>query len=261
MLADCCQLRSPPSRLRELADAGCWLSLTGSKFAGGPPFSGALIVPRGLLDRLDTAMLPAGLGAHSARLDWPSAVAGKLAGCTNSEANFGLGLRWCAALGEMERVARVAPDLVAEIVARFRAETERGVAGVRGLSLLAPTSRPSDLAGSLLPILLRRGEGTPLTASEAQALQRALRMPIEGEHRAHARSFHVGQSVAIGGEFAEGLPERAPDQRGRRPRRAGRQRRARLRAACSRCQGSLRQMGVPLEQSRFRGQNAAVTRI
>ena len=147
-------------------------------------------------------MLPAGLGAHSARLDWPSAVAGKLAGCTNSEANFGLGLRWCAALSEMERVARIAPDLVAEIVARFRAETERGVAAVRGLSLLAPTSRPSDLAGSLLPILLRRGEGTPLTASEAQALQRALRMPIEGEHRAHARSFHVGQSVAIGGEFA-----------------------------------------------------------
>jgi hypothetical protein len=200
VLADCCQLRSSSSRLRDLADSGFIVAVTGSKFAGGPPFSGALIVPRGVLDRIDAAALPAGLGAHSARLDWPARIAEKIAPITTNEANLGLGLRWSAALAEMERFRSVSSALVAQAQARFLDETERGVAGIPGLRLLLPEASLAEYAATILPILLRHSGGAPLTQEEAAAVQRNLR-EIDGHDRfGRGRAFHVGQPVGVGSE-------------------------------------------------------------
>ena len=67
VLADCCQMRSPASRLRGLLESGFMIAATGSKFYSGPPFSGALLVPDSLVARLGRLHLPEGLaGAFGA---------------------------------------------------------------------------------------------------------------------------------------------------------------------------------------------------
>ncbi len=45
VLVDACQYRMTPLTLRSYLSRNCMVALTGSKFAGGPAFSGALLVP------------------------------------------------------------------------------------------------------------------------------------------------------------------------------------------------------------------------
>ena len=47
VMVDACQLRCPADRLRADLDGGFMVLITGSKFAGGPPLSGALLLARG----------------------------------------------------------------------------------------------------------------------------------------------------------------------------------------------------------------------
>ena len=48
VLIDACQLRCPAGRLGSDLDRGFMVLVTGSKFAGGPPLSGALLLPRSM---------------------------------------------------------------------------------------------------------------------------------------------------------------------------------------------------------------------
>ncbi len=62
VVIDACQLRSPLAQLqRDLAD-GFMVTVTGSKFAGGPPFSGALLLPAAIAEEV------AALGSFSCRI-------------------------------------------------------------------------------------------------------------------------------------------------------------------------------------------------
>src|SRR5260370_1744309 len=102
----------------------------------------------------------------------------------------------------MERFRSVSSALVAQIQLRFLGETERGVANIPGLRLLPPEASTADFGVTIWPILLRNATGTPLTRSEATAVQRALRETARGDPFGRGRAFHVGQPVCIGGEFA-----------------------------------------------------------
>ena len=53
VVVDACQMRLGRRRLRFLLDRGCMVLVTGSKFFGGPAFSGALLVPSSLSSALD----------------------------------------------------------------------------------------------------------------------------------------------------------------------------------------------------------------
>ena len=79
VMVDACQLRCPADRLRADLDGGFMVLITGSKFAGGPPLSGALLLPEAIATHLRSAPLPPeGLADYSARLDWPERAAGDL---------------------------------------------------------------------------------------------------------------------------------------------------------------------------------------
>ena len=79
VLVDACQLRCPADRLRSDLDRGFMVLITGSKFAGGPPLSGALLLPEAIATGLRSAPLPPeGLADYSARLDWPEQPADDL---------------------------------------------------------------------------------------------------------------------------------------------------------------------------------------
>jgi hypothetical protein len=157
--------------------------ISGSKFFGGPAFSGALLLPPEMmraLARRRALFWPQGLAAHSARLDWPPSLREKLSGPFGARVNQGLGLRWEAALAEIELFGAQKPEIVSRAVALFRAEAARNLARLPRLAL-----EPASGAPTILPIFSRSREGAPLPADP---IHRALR----------ASGMHVGQKVALG---------------------------------------------------------------
>src|SRR3546814_12621609 len=57
IIVDACQLRIAPQAVRRYLALGCVVLLTGSKFAGGPPFSGFALVPDRLRSEEHTSEL------------------------------------------------------------------------------------------------------------------------------------------------------------------------------------------------------------
>ena len=190
VVVDACQLRCSAEAIRRDLDAGFFVSITGSKFAGGPPFSGALLVPPDLVERLGAAPGPAGLSAYTARNDWPARLRtpGEGFGALH---NIGLGLRWEAALAELEAYAIVDPALSRTIAERFAARVAFHVAATPGLRLLPPRGEePADRPRTILPIATTDQRGEDCCA---RTLHRALMTP-DGD----AGAFHVGQPVEVG---------------------------------------------------------------
>ena len=67
VVVDACQMRQGPGALRSYLEAGWMVLLTGSKFAMGPPFAGALLVPGQLAEQMrELDPLPAGYGQYFA---------------------------------------------------------------------------------------------------------------------------------------------------------------------------------------------------
>ena len=80
VVVDACQLRCSFEDIRADLESGFMVMITGSKFAGGPPFCGALLISPALADRLEDLEAPGGLAADSARFDWPKRLRSALRG-------------------------------------------------------------------------------------------------------------------------------------------------------------------------------------
>ena len=177
VLVDACQLRCPAGRLQADLDGGFMVLITGSKFAGGPPLSGALMLPEAITTQLRRAPLPPeGLADYSARLDWPEPLQATFARDMTTTANLGLGLRWRAALAELKCFAAVDPRLQQ----RFLTEFERRCA-------CSPAGRPRRRAGRQRPWLRCR----PISSARADARGRPVhvrRRGSQGQARLRTRS-------------------------------------------------------------------------
>lgn len=114
-VVDACQLRIAPAVVRRYLALGCIVLMTGSKFAGGPPFSGFALVPGAAVQ--NARALPQGFRSVATRGEWPSDWPG--ADCLPASGNFGLLLRLQAAMIEMERFAGLPAERVTEVTARF----------------------------------------------------------------------------------------------------------------------------------------------
>jgi hypothetical protein len=119
VVVDACQLRYSREQIRADLHAGFMVMMTGSKFACGPPFAGALLLPPWIVERLQYVKLPQGLFAYTAANDWPLVLRERLEGCFVATANVGMGLRWEAALAELERLFALDGVLRARVTARF----------------------------------------------------------------------------------------------------------------------------------------------
>ena len=113
VFVDACQFRVTPATLRAYLAQGFMVAVTGSKFVTGPTFSGALFIPAPTARRLRGKPLPAALRDYCARADWPGGW--NTVQALDRTANFGLLLRWEAALEEL-RMFRAIPE---QEVARF----------------------------------------------------------------------------------------------------------------------------------------------
>jgi len=183
---DACQLRCGAVQVkRDLAD-GFAVMVTGSKFAGGPAFCGALLLPEGLVDRLARIGDP-GVGAlapYSASLDWPPRLRRRAAPCLAQGANLGLGLRWAAALAEIEAYEAIPAARRAAALAAFdRAVRSRALAD-DALALVDP-SGPVAAPGLV-----------PIVQSDGGDARRAWLAMSRGE--GGRRPCHLGQPVAVG---------------------------------------------------------------
>jgi len=189
ILVDACQFRIATPTLRAYLQQGFMVALTGSKFFTGPSFSGALLFPASLGRRLK---IPTGDEAGAP--------------------NFGLLLRWEAALVELNRFRAVPEAFVIRFMRTFEQVVQQRltddphfepleVASLERQPLA--TQRSWDHIQSIFPFMLHRPEAAggrrPLNREETLEIYRQL--PVAG---ASGLRCQLGQPVACG--TREGIP-------------------------------------------------------
>ena len=166
VLIDACQFRLSPASLRAYLEHGFMVAVTGSKFLAGPTFSAALLVPAPAAERLRGRLPRPGLRPYSARAEWPADWVAR--GALSDAANYGLLLRWEAALSELRAFRALAEADVELFVARFAGAIEARLADDPIFTPL-PGREPDrsaigagggwDRIPTIFPFLLRHTEG------------------------------------------------------------------------------------------------------
>jgi hypothetical protein len=209
IVVDACQMRLGRRRMRTYLDRGYMVLITGSKYFGGPAFSGALLVPTGLSRSLDRGEgIAPGLLDYASRSDWPKRWAA-LRSRFESRPNLGQWLRWEAALEEIRAYYRV-PDA-------FRALALRQLwAGIESLIMLSSSLRlvgHGTKAGeiedeefahaTIFPFTLHRHRG-PLSTDHCRVVYRALAQDLreviggsEADRAIAAQRCLIGQPVRL----------------------------------------------------------------
>ena len=216
IVVDACQARLGRRRLRSYLDRGYMVLITGSKFFGGPAFSGALLVPKGLSRRVDRigAVAP-GLLDYAGRCDWPMAWAG-LRSRFERRPNFGQWLRWEAALAEIGSYYAVP----GAFRVRALAELASGIGSMIALSpslqaVPAPTASAGaddeEFANATIFSFTLLRHGRPASIAETGAVHRALASDMnEAISGSAADRQVVAQRCMIGQPVRLERPEEAP---------------------------------------------------
>ncbi len=184
VLVDACQFRMSAQTLRAYLEQGCMVALTGSKFLGGPPFCGALLLPPAIAARLRNRPVPHALSDYSATGDWPRGWDTHALGDTH---NFGLLLRWEVALHELSVFKEVAEEDIAAFLRTFADKIQQRLAeDVAFAALPVPALERKglndvavwDTYQTIFPFLLRDAEGKFLTHEEAVQVYHLLQQDL-----------------------------------------------------------------------------------
>jgi hypothetical protein len=211
IVVDACQARLSPESVRAYLALDAVVLVTGSKFFTGPPFAGALLLPPAIAARLQNQALPAGLEAYFGRDEFPK-------NCPAADAlppagNYGLALRWHAAMAEMRALFAVPPGRRAEILSGFGAVVAAEIAANPLLALLpAPAidrragAEDWELCRSIYTFSLRLPDAVRcLSPEEARAVYVWLNADLSGalpdldaeDRRLAASICHIGQPVKL----------------------------------------------------------------
>ncbi|HNP35701.1 MAG TPA: hypothetical protein PKK10_07600 [Woeseiaceae bacterium] len=219
VVIDACQMRMDLGKLGAYLKRGWLLQVTGSKYLTGPPFSGALILPRRMRDRL--AMITAAMTAAPpvTHADYWSTWWSNRLPRVSGGASFGPAFRWLPALLEANLNSNLPSEFCEYAFEKFRrALVER----VGKSSYLQPISAGKSISDDELiarnsivsfQVLgrLANGANTPLGESDCRWLFEQLNLNAEsllqglGEsERMQARQqAHIGQPVTL---YAESGP-------------------------------------------------------
>jgi hypothetical protein len=205
---DACQGRISPANLRHYMAMGAMVMVTGSKFIGGPPFSGFAFIPGALSQRLrmSRASFPAGLSDYFLRAEMPASwrAADRV---LVPGANFGLLLRLEAAIFELQRLSVLPPDAILRVVDMFGRSIRAFVGRSRRFDLfiaaegLRPESHIDHPFERDMLFTLRINADPPVMIEDAQALYRSLfkdksaRFADIADKIVAAEEIHTGQPV------------------------------------------------------------------
>ncbi|HEY1720819.1 MAG TPA: hypothetical protein VGG27_06215 [Magnetospirillaceae bacterium] len=221
VVVDACQLRTGVAVLRRYLSAGCMVAVSGSKFMGGPPFSGALLVPNGVFDTM--AALPAGMADYAWRSDWPVAMDqdDHRLDVLPETSNPGLLLRWRGALAEMSAFNTMGMTKVAglldEIGRTVRAAllSSPALAQLPAMPAIGADSESWAARPSIFTFAVQGADGRWLDEAGLRRLHIQLasdvskRLPANAsseDFRLAAKVCHIGQPVAFpGGIYPAGL--------------------------------------------------------
>ncbi|WP_264800503.1 hypothetical protein [Acetobacter nitrogenifigens] len=229
VVVDACQARLMPERIGSWVAAGRAVMITGSKFMTGPPFCGALLLPKQWRARLEGLPLPEGLGSYASHIEWPDCAA---ASSLSKHANHGLLLRWSAAIAEMAAFKAVPAAEARRRLALFLDAAHAAIEESEDVRLVPPPAleRPripdqwDDLATILCfqvkaPDQPDAGDAStsfrPLDVADARRVYHWLNAdlspafaPDEAERRSGlaARQCHIGQPVATPDAALGGAP-------------------------------------------------------
>ncbi|MCB2087006.1 MAG: hypothetical protein H6919_10020 [Sphingomonadaceae bacterium] len=198
LVVDACQARITPDAVREYLDRDAIVFITGSKFMGGPPFSGFALVPHGLAGCAPE--LPAGFADIFRRAEWGEAWAGR-ALLADSE-NPGLAFRLEASIFELERFVQLSAEIVERVIRDFQSAVDEVFVKGMGFPSVLPFANGNDRDAAAHPLEMLTlatidisSHPDARTFDEAQLLYRAL----------ETRGLRLGQPVKCvrkpGGEW------------------------------------------------------------
>jgi len=219
VIVDACQLRTGRKRLKQYLESGFMVSITGSKFYTGPPFSGALILPSNIARRIKNGTsFPLGFKDYFTVYDIPESLNTKRSSL-KSYKNIGLLLRWEAALWEMAAFQVVSDKHKYLIFALFGESIREYISANPDLELVpAPASErwklPDGEEWDWLPTIFTftmsrigpRGIRIPIYIDDAKKIYHWLNMDISGfipneasEEEKHiaGKRYHIGQPLKI----------------------------------------------------------------
>lgn len=177
LVVDACQARITSAAIADYLARDAIVFVTGSKFMGGPPFSGFALVPAGIARKAPA--LPAGFETIFRRAEWPEAWPG--AAALPDSANPGLLSRLRASVFELERFQRLSLERVTRVILAFHAAVRAAMVERLGGRRVAPYPPGRRAEGDAHPIEMRtlstidlsRRPGRP-DFDEAVRLHRAL---------------------------------------------------------------------------------------
>lgn len=174
---DACQARITGEAVNDYLAREAIVFITGSKFMGGPPFSGFALVPPALLRRAPA--LPEGLATIFRRAEWPEQWPG--AESLGEGANPGLLLRLEASIFELERFQRLPAEAVERVILAFHAAIRAEIVEPTPARRVAPYPPGDKEEADTHPIEMRTlstldlsGFGGGATFERAQAWHKAM---------------------------------------------------------------------------------------
>jgi hypothetical protein len=150
-VVDACQARITSAAIADYLARDSIVFVTGSKFMGGPPFSGFALVPRSF--RQSAAALPEGLATIFRRAEWPADWPG--ADILPDGSNLGLLLRLEASLFELERFQKLSIEAVTRVVLAFHAAVRSEIIERTATHRVAPYPPGDKAEADTHPIEMR----------------------------------------------------------------------------------------------------------
>jgi len=188
-VVDACQARITDEAIRDYLQRGIIVFVTGSKFMGGPPFSGFALIPPGLAP--SAAPLAEGMANVFRRAEVPESWPGRDI-CPDT-GNPGLALRLCASLFELTRFQELGGARVARVVDAFTAATDALAArlAIRKVAS-APAGNAEDPADN--PIAMR----TLVTLDLCHADDSRAARPLSFDDAVRIHQALIAQGIRLG---------------------------------------------------------------
>lgn len=208
VLVDNSQLRMNPARIHQYLKQSYFITITGSKFYTGPPFSGALAIPKAYSQAIKTCVesLPVGLKEYFQKIEFLENI--PMSRSLAKGFNPGSYLRWYAARVEISRYYQV-PFVLRKMGSEMFCEhVQKKIASANYLEPLEMNPSKHSLPlpvepRTIFPFFIIQN-GQVLSHLQADRLYRLLNRDVSAlanfepdEERIARQVCHIGQPVKV----------------------------------------------------------------